>query len=200
MTITRQYGGSGLGLAICRALTERMGGTIRATSTPGEGSCFTVTLPLPRAPAGTAVTGPQTDPAPAALDRIRLLVAEDHPINRRTLCLMLDPFGIDITLAEDGAQALEAFRSGSFDAVLMDMQMPVMDGLAATRAIRCLEAETGRRRTPVIMLSANAMADHVATAREAGCDLHLAKPIRPDRLVAGLTEVLAARGTGAARA
>ena len=192
MTITRQYGGSGLGLAICRALTDRMGGTIHAVSAPGQGSSFTVTLPLLPAPMGAASAGPDAERAVPALDRIRLLVAEDHPVNRRTLCLMLEPFGVDITLAEDGIEALQAFRDSGFDAVLMDMQMPVMDGLAATRAIRRCEAETGRPRTPIIMLSANAMAGHVTTAIDAGCDLHLSKPVRPDRLVAGLAEVLSA--------
>jgi CheY-like chemotaxis protein len=173
-----------------------MGGTIGAVSVPGQGSCFTVMLPLVTAPAGAAASGPEAERSEPALDRIRLLVAEDHPVNRRTLCLMLEPFGVDITLAQNGIEALQAFRVGDFDAVLMDMQMPVMDGLAATRAIRRLEDETGRARTPIIMLSANAMTDHVTTALDAGCNLHLSKPVRPDRLIAGLAKVLATPGDG----
>jgi CheY-like chemotaxis protein len=119
-----------------------------------------------------------------------VLLAEDHPINQRVISLMLEPFDVALTVAGDGEQALAAFQAGSFDLVLMDMQMPVMDGLEATRRIRALEAAEGRPRTPVAMLSANAMKEHVDQAREAGCDTHIAKPVRPEALVAAMEALI----------
>jgi CheY-like chemotaxis protein/anti-sigma regulatory factor (Ser/Thr protein kinase) len=194
-TITRRFGGTGLGLSICRSLVEMMGGEIEARSTPGAGSRFRFVLPLRRAgsladydartPAATALVTPDAGRA------LRVLLAEDHPTNQRVVQLILTSQGAEVVIAGDGAQAVAAFEAGSFDVVLMDMQMPVMDGLTATRAIRALEAaRPDRPRTPVVMLSANAMAEHRQESMEAGADSHVAKPITAASLLAGIEAVI----------
>ncbi|GLK48144.1 hypothetical protein GCM10017620_11170 [Brevundimonas intermedia] len=193
-SITRRFGGTGLGLSICHALADMMGGRIAACSTPGVGSRFSVHLPLVRAadPAALAVPAP----ASAVFDRpqrpLRVLLAEDHPTNQRVVQMILAGPQFELVIAEDGACAVAAFEQERFDLVLMDMQMPVMDGLTATRAIRALEAErAANAHTPVIMLSANAMAEHRDQAREAGADSHVPKPITAASLLAGIQSVLA---------
>lgn len=121
-----------------------------------------------------------------SLEGMRVLVAEDHPTNRKVVEIVLEPFGVDLTMVEDGQAALDALEQGRFDAVLMDMQMPVMDGLSATRAIRAREKASGAWPILVVMLTANAMEEHVAAARSAGADLHLAKPLHPAQLLEAL--------------
>ncbi|HRD46448.1 MAG TPA: response regulator, partial [Caulobacter sp.] len=144
-------------------------------------------------------------PAPVAdvqlLKGMKVLMAEDHPTNQKVVQIILDPFGVDLTIVGNGEEAVAAWTAGRFDAVLMDMQMPVMDGLTATRTIREREAAEGRRRALIVMLTANAMDEHVEAAHAAGADLHIAKPLRPAQLVAALaaavdstSDALAANG------
>ncbi|AAK24492.1 ATP-binding protein [Caulobacter vibrioides] len=183
-SITRQFGGTGLGLSICAALAEMMQGSISADAVPGQGARFEVVLPLPRC-AEVADVAVEED-REISLEGMRVLVAEDHPTNRKVVEIVLEPFGVDLTMVEDGQAALDALEQGRFDAVLMDMQMPVMDGLSATRAIRAREKASGAWPILVVMLTANAMEEHVAAARSAGADLHLAKPLHPAQLLEAL--------------
>ena len=194
-TITRRFGGTGLGLSICRALVVMMGGSIEARSTPGAGSRFRFVLPLDRAASLADYDDRACADGPAALPvtgrALKVLLAEDHPTNQRVVQLILGGQGAEVVTADDGAQAVAAFEADVFDVVLMDMQMPVMDGLTATRAIRALEASLpDRPRTPIVMLSANAMAEHRADSLAAGADAHVAKPITAVSLLAGIQSVL----------
>ncbi|WP_428154590.1 ATP-binding protein [Brevundimonas sp.] len=182
--ITRKFGGSGLGLSICRQLAEMMGGDLGCESEPGGGAAFILTLPLrqceaPKSREPMAVETYADDDQRA----VRVLVADDHPTNRRVIELILAQTSAQIVIAENGAQALEAFRADAFDLVLMDMQMPIMDGLTATQEIRLHETTMGLGRTPIVMLTANAMPEHVAAGRAAGADHHLAKPFNAAELL-----------------
>jgi signal transduction histidine kinase len=200
-SITRQFGGTGLGLSICKALTEMMEGTISVVSIPDQGSTFMVKLPLSRSMPLDAfdilrAMQPTTSNPVIAEDSepprlLRILLAEDHPTNQRVVAMILQPYGVDLTVVENGVKALEAFEAGKFDVVLMDMQMPEMDGLKATQAIRALELTAQLPRTPIAMLSANAMKEHVEQALEAGCDVHIAKPVTPESLAKGIEAALA---------
>jgi signal transduction histidine kinase/ActR/RegA family two-component response regulator len=188
-SITRRFGGSGLGLAISRQLATLMQGQVDCESEAGRGSRFWFEAPFEAAPAPEDEAG--ADEPVLGQDRpIRVLVADDHATNQTVVRMMLEQFGIETVVVEDGAQAVEALRRGAFDAVLMDMQMPVMDGLEATRLIRRLEASTGRPRTPILMLSANALAEHREAGRLAGADAHVAKPITVAGLMGALNAVL----------
>jgi CheY-like chemotaxis protein/nitrogen-specific signal transduction histidine kinase len=188
-SITRRFGGTGLGLSISRDLVELMGGGLECRSRPGEGAEFWFELPLARvkasasAPAETARSDDFPFPA-------RVLLADDHPANRKVIEIMLAETPAELVVVEDGRQALEAVRREPFDLVLMDMQMPVMDGLTATAAIRALERQDNRKRTPIIMLTANAMPEHVEAGRAAGADGHLSKPITFAGLIDGLSAVM----------
>ena len=159
-----------------------MEGEIEARSVPGEGATFTVHLPLAQVAAAAA---PETGPAlaPEELPGLQVLLAEDHPTNQRVVRLILEAVGVDLTVVDNGALALEAFARQRFDLVLMDMQMPEMDGLTATTQLRALERRQGAARTPVIMLTANALDEHVQASLAAGADLHLSKPLRAAELL-----------------
>jgi signal transduction histidine kinase/ActR/RegA family two-component response regulator len=188
-SITRRFGGSGLGLAISRQLASLMDGVVDCESAPGHGSRFWFEAPF----AETAAPDESldTDAVGAADARaVRVLVADDHATNQLVVKMMLDQFGIDSVIVDDGLKAVEALRGGAFDAVLMDMQMPVMDGLEATRLIRQEEYETSRPRTPILMLSANALPEHRLAGERAGADGHVAKPITAAGLMGALNAVL----------
>ncbi|MFC5374104.1 ATP-binding protein [Brevundimonas faecalis] len=194
-SITRRYGGTGLGLAISRDLVELMGGVLEAESEPGRGSCFWFDIPLPPVKAAD----PEAEVAPSGevvRERpLRVLLADDHPANRKVIEVMLSATAMELVAVEDGAQATAAFAKEAFDLVLMDMQMPVMDGLTATAAIRTFEQENGRDRTPILMLTANAMAEHVAAGRAAGADGHLTKPLTMAVLFAAIERVMSGEDT-----
>jgi CheY-like chemotaxis protein len=186
---TRRHGGTGLGLSISHRLSELMGGSLTATSIVAAGSKFRVELPLRLTRASDPARATETALSPTPTD-ISLLVAEDHPVNRQVLALLLAPTGWRLTFAEDGAQALDIAGREPFDAILMDMQMPVMDGLNATRAIRA--AEGPNRTTPVLALTANALDHHRQAWADVGVDIYLTKPINPGELIAEVTRACAA--------
>jgi PAS domain S-box-containing protein len=194
-TITRRFGGAGLGLAICQELARLMGGEVTVQSRPGEGSLFEFHVALPRAVA-------QAKPVVSSSDREltpprRVLLAEDHPVNRRVIELLLEPLGVDLAMVENGAEAVEAWSHGGYDLILMDMQMPVMDGLTALRAIRAQEVERNLPRTPAIMLTANSLDQHRELSLSSGADLFLAKPVTPEKLYQAFADIAAQRAVTA---
>lgn len=197
---SRRFGGTGLGLTICRQLIEMMGGRIGVVSRLGYGSCFTVDLSLPQAEvsdlsevtssdAGTLrrVALPTADEQylPARL-RGRVLLAEDNESNQIVARTHLERFGLQVLLVSNGQQALDLLESESFDLVLMDCQMPVLDGFATCAELRRREELAGLPRVPVVALTANAMRDDRARCLAAGMDDYLAKPYRGDEMLAVL--------------
>jgi signal transduction histidine kinase/CheY-like chemotaxis protein len=192
-SITRRFGGSGLGLAISRQLASLMDGMVDCESAPGHGSRFWFEAPFAETTAPDDSVDLDAACTPDAR-AVRVLVADDHATNQMVVKMMLDQFGIDSVIVDDGLKAVEALRGGAFDAILMDMQMPVMDGLEATRLIRREESDTGRPRTPILMLSANALPEHRVAGERAGADGHVAKPITVAGLMGALNAVLEPTG------
>jgi signal transduction histidine kinase len=176
---TRRYGGTGLGLTISRSLARAMGGDLAVRSAVGAGSCFTATLALPRAEAPAPVAA--AFDAGGRLEGLRVLVAEDNAVNQLVVQRMLEKLGHQPYLVEDGAVAVEAWSKGAYDIVLMDWQMPRLDGLEATRRIRDAERATGRR-TSILAMTANVLEGDREACLAAGMDDLLGKPVTLARL------------------
>jgi len=193
-SLTRQHGGLGLGLAICRQLAERMGGIISATAEPGVGATFTLVLPFEPAVADSEPQGARA--SESETNALRVLVTDDNATNRMVAELIMASIGAEVICAENGQEAIDAFDRSPFDVVLMDLQMPVMDGLTATRTIREREAERGLPRTPVVVVSANIMPEQKAASAAAGADEHLGKPVRAEELIATVVKVIQALQSG----
>lgn len=179
-SITRQFGGTGLGLSICHRLCSLLGGSIGLESSLGEGTTFRVRVPVTAVPlsSGSSDLPPTTTMNPPPNGPLRILLAEDHPVNQKVAQIMLTKSGHSVELAADGAQAVEAASQGDFDLILMDVQMPVMDGLEATRRIRAHEGEQQRPRVTIIAMTANAREEDRQVCLEAGMDDFVSKPIR----------------------
>ncbi|MET0294232.1 MAG: ATP-binding protein, partial [Phenylobacterium sp.] len=187
---TRRHGGAGLGLAIAREFARAMGGEIEVVSQVGQGSAFTLRLPLLRLAAPAPAPPARVRQEAPDLSRVRLLAAEDNPMNQLVLKTLLGQHGLDPVLVDNGAEAVAAWRQGGFDVILMDVQMPELDGAAATRAIRAEEAARGLPRTPIIALTANAMPYQIEEYRQAGMDAHVAKPVEAGLLHDAIVEAL----------
>jgi signal transduction histidine kinase/CheY-like chemotaxis protein len=198
---TRTFGGTGLGLNITRRLAELMDGEILVDSREGRGSTFTLGFQVDVSSAGATETNvaafgaPGEDETLSPLHGRRVLVVDDHPVNRRVIKLFLAPFDCDLVEVENGREALDALEAEAFDIVLMDVNMPVMDGLEATRILR---RDPRWAALPVIALTADVMRTQIDTCLEAGMDAHIAKPIDLRDMLSVLVQVLARRGVAAA--
>jgi signal transduction histidine kinase/CheY-like chemotaxis protein len=190
-SITRKYGGTGLGLSIARRLVELMGGELGVSSESGVGSCFYFTLPAESAAVVTgalsgadakATTARLSDTAGETHQGQAILLVEDNPVNQKLALMLLERRGYRVILAENGQQAVSALAAHKFSAVLMDMQMPVMDGIEATQQIRMLEKRAGLAAVPIIAMTANAMQGDRERCLEAGMDDYISKPIKADQL------------------
>ena len=192
----RVRGGTGLGLAISRRLVQLMGSEIELRSEPGRGSTFGFALQLPRAWPPSAVVPAALLPLPALAGRV--LLVEDNPVVRLVACTMLQQRGLQVHECHDGAEAVAYLRQQAVDLVLMDCQMPVLDGFAATAQIRALEAAQGTRRMPIVALTANALEGDAERCRAAGMDGYVTKPFAQEQLVLALAPWLQASAASAA--
>ncbi|MBF0443945.1 MAG: response regulator [Magnetococcales bacterium] len=193
-SITRRFGGSGLGLSICNHLVEKMGGTIQVESEVGKGSSFSFTARLPKSVGNLAdITLTQvirqksrnsSETKKATQESaMHILLVDDADDNILVIKAFLKTTPHTLQITKNGKQAVEAFAKGSFNMIMMDMMMPIMDGYEATRRIRALEKKTNRPAVPIVALTANAMKEDLEKTIEAGCDMYLSKPIRMKHLL-----------------
>ena len=193
----RRYGGTGLGLSICRKLAAMMGGDVTVESQPGKGSTFKVWLPLPAAEPQAQLPA-DDQAADLDLSALRILVADDNPVNLAVARAVLEAFGVTVQVAAHGAEALERLRLGGIDLVLMDVRMPVMDGVEAVGRIR--DGQAGDANMPVIALTADGMAGEETKLKSSGFDAVQTKPVSPAALIATIAEVLSRKGSASAAA
>ncbi len=201
-TTTRRFGGTGLGLSIVKGLAEAMGGDVCLRSEPGAGAAFRVRIPLPLAPMEREAVPRQSDLPDAAVkdgrQGLRILVAEDNAVNRDVAAALLKSIGHRPEFAKNGLDAVAQFRKGGFDLVLMDISMPVMDGVEALREMRFLERELALERTPVVAVSAHAMRQQIDEYMACGFDAYLTKPLRLDQLETEIAQIARSRERAAA--
>lgn len=194
-SINRRYGGTGLGLSICQNLLNLMGGEMTVESTMGRGSRFEARLRLPAAQAATAPSQGSAPHEPAAVASARILLAEDNPANRELLKAIFSQTDMILDLVENGAEAVKAVSQAQYDLVLMDIQMPVMDGISATQAIRSLSGPAAA--VPIIALSANVLPGQLASYSLDGFTAHVGKPIEPRLLFEAIYKCLSQESLGA---
>lgn len=192
---TRRFGGTGLGLAICHRLVTQMGGQIDVSSEVGVGSTFRFDIVAPRAEATTEKLATAPIFAPDALleQHCRVLVVEDSPINQLVTRKMLEKLGVEVVVSGDGQDAVERLEHNDFDLILMDLHMPILDGMDATRILRERERARNVTRVPVIALTASAMPENRIACLEAGMDDFLTKPVQGSALVDTLNRWLSAK-------
>jgi signal transduction histidine kinase/AmiR/NasT family two-component response regulator len=194
---TRKFDGAGLGLAVARRLVELMGGSLTVDSAERAGSTFTVSVPF-ESSAQAAPESPFGAPELTSGPALQVLAAEDNPANQMVLRAVLEPFGMGVTMTANGREAVEVYGGGRYDIVLMDIQMPEMNGVEAAREIRGIERATGRVRTPILAVTANVMHDQVESYLAAGMDGAVAKPIDVSRLLNAIERALAGQDGGSA--
>ena len=182
--ITKRHGGTGLGLPIVAALVDLMGGVLSVSSRPGEGSEFTIRLPLKAAAKELAQISATHDIE--LQPGLRVLLAEDHATNQKVVSMILEAYGAELTITANGEEAVAAWSAGEYDLILMDMQMPKMGGLEAIKIIRERELDRGRPYTPIAVLTANVGKEHLEASLGAGADGYIAKPIGPQALLTGI--------------
>lgn len=196
LSTTRRFGGTGLGLTISKRLVELMGGRIWVESEVGKGSLFAFVAPFEIwAEANRPVAQPVGEGSKPALSALRILLAEDSPDNCLIALAYLEDTPYQVEIALTGAVACDMFEAGLYDIVLMDRQMPVMDGLTATRRIRAWEKTNGRAPTPIIALTASALKGDRETCLAAGCTAYLSKPIKQDVLLQAIRDHASAKTT-----